>query len=131
MSEVSISAPSISLEFTKDRRIKCVTATSVSGVLGPAAEDAGGSQHAPLPWLGCTVVTASREKLRVLRAKAQAREDTYVADMPVSAQQTRVYQEYLETMAGSPAEELVYAALSVVGPRSYIERLIGGLSLME
>ncbi|GAA1813245.1 hypothetical protein GCM10009771_13800 [Nesterenkonia flava] len=77
------------------------------------------------------MVTASREKLRVLRAKAQAREDTYVADMPVSAQQTRVYQEYLETMAGSPAEELVYAALSVVGPRSYIERLIGGLSLME
>lgn len=110
--------------------VAAATSLEVTGLLGPGGTDADGSAHAGLPWLGCTVVQASQEKLQRIRNKALNREDVFLADMPVLAQETRVYQEYLQRLSGATSSEVEYAALSVVGPRKYIERLIGGLSLL-
>lgn len=114
--------------------VACVTAATVTGVhglLGPAAADAGGGEHTGLPWTGCTVLGAPRAALAELRAKAAAAPGVHVADMPAIAQQIRVYTEYLAAMAARPADAHDYLALSIVGPKNRIDRLVGKLRLLS
>lgn len=114
--------------------VACVTAATVTGVhglLGPAAPDADGDAHTGLPWTGCTVLGAPRATLAALRAKAAAAPGVHVADMPAIAQQIRVYTEYLAAMAERPADAHDYLALSVVGPRNRVDRLVGKLRLLS
>ncbi|GAA4926415.1 DUF2000 domain-containing protein [Nesterenkonia rhizosphaerae] len=111
--------------------VAAATSPAVSGLLGPGSADADESHHAGLPWLGCTVVAAGDEKLRRIRSKALGRQEVFIADMPVIAQQTRVYQEYLDQISTAASEAIDYAAISLVGPRKYVERLVGGLSLLS
>src|SRR5690348_14744481 len=66
------------------------TSQAVAGLLGDDAVDADGHAHPGLPWAGCTVLAADATTLRTIRAKAAARPDFFVADMPAAAQQTRV-----------------------------------------
>lgn len=106
------------------------TAQSVGGLLGTDAVDADGNNHPGLPWAGCSVLTADRETLRVIRAKAAARPDFFVADMPSAAQETRVYTEYLETIGGAAEADLAYYAVSLVGPRNPLDKIVGKLPLM-
>lgn len=110
--------------------VAAVTGSVVSGMLGDAVFDADGSEHAGLPWAGCSVLVASGEKLAAIRAKAETREDMHVADMPVLAQETRVYAEYLERMTERVSSEIAYAAVGLVGERKRVDRLVGGLSLL-
>ena len=106
------------------------TATRVEGLLGPDAVDAEGSAHPGLPWAGVSVLRASAEQLATIRAKAAASEDVFVADMPAAAQLTRVYDEYLQTVAGAASGELPYYAVSVVGPRNRVDKIVGRLPLL-
>ncbi|MCO8272436.1 DUF2000 domain-containing protein [Actinoplanes sp. TRM 88003] len=106
------------------------TSQAVSGLLGDDAMDADGNAHPGLPWAGCTVLSADATTLRTIRAKAAARPDFFVADMPAAAQQTRVYTEYLSSVAGTAAEGLDYYAVSLVGPRNPVDKLIGKLPLL-
>lgn len=106
------------------------TGVGVEGLLGPDAVDADGSTHRGLPWAGCTVLGASAERLGELRARAVAAEGVFVADMPHAAQSTRVYDEYRAAVAVSPAGDLGLAAVSVVGPRNRVDRLVKGLALL-
>ncbi|WP_374007382.1 DUF2000 domain-containing protein [Leifsonia sp. LS-T14] len=106
------------------------TATQVGGLLGPAAVDADGSTHPGLPWAGCSVLRAPGEQLAVIRAKADASADVFVADMPAAAQLTRVYDEYRETVEGAASDALPYYAVSIVGPRNRVDRIAGKLALL-
>jgi hypothetical protein len=106
------------------------TTTAVSGLLGPDAQDSTGSVHPGLPWAGCSVLVAPVEQLGAIRARARASLGVFVADMPAAAQHTRVYDEYLTQVAAAPAEELTYCALSIVGPRNRVDKIVGKLPLM-
>jgi hypothetical protein len=106
------------------------TSSAVSGLLGAEAVDADGNAHPGLPWAGCTVLAADAGTLRAIRAKAARRPDFFVADMPAAAQQTRVYTEYLTAVGSAPAASLDYYAVSVVGPRNPVDKLVGGLPLL-
>lgn len=106
------------------------TASGVSGLLGPDAVDADGSMHPGLPWAGCSVLRATAAQLAVIRAKAAAADDVFVADMPAAAQQTRVYDEYLAAVAAAEGDALPYYAVSVVGPRNRVDRIVGRLALL-
>jgi hypothetical protein len=107
------------------------TVAGVAGLLGPAAHDAVGGTHPGLPWAGCTVLAADADTLRTIRDKAAAQEGTFVADMPEAAQQTRVYDEYLQIMSQSGADAVTYLAVSVVGPKNRIDKLVGKLPLLS
>jgi hypothetical protein len=121
--------------------VVAATATGVTGLLGPDAKDGDGTRHPGLPWAGCAILGATAEQLRGLRARAAACEDVFLADMPQAAQTTRVYDEYLSQLAtltadrpaGPPAQEegLSYYAISLVGPRKRVDKLVGGLSLLR
>ena len=104
------------------------TSSAVTGLLGDDAVDADGNAHPGLPWAGCTVLTADATTLRTIRAKAAARPDFFVADMPAAAQHTRVYTEYLAAV--KEAADLDYYAVSIVGPRNPVDKIVGRLALL-
>jgi hypothetical protein len=106
------------------------TSRAVAGLLGDDAVDADGNAHPGLPWAGCTVLSADAATLRAIRAKAAARPDFFVADMPAAAQHTRVYTEYLSSVAGTAADGLDYYAISIVGPRNPVDKIVGKLPLL-
>lgn len=110
--------------------VAAATADGVAGLLGPAATDADGTEHAGLPWAGCTVLAAPRSELARIRAKALAAPGTHVTDMPAAAQSTRVYAEYLAAVSGRAADDLEYRAVSLVGPRNRVDRVVGRLPLL-
>lgn len=51
--------------------------------------------------------------------------------MPERAQSSRVYDEYLDRLAGTKHEDLTYRAVSLVGPRNQVSKLVGKLSLLR
>ncbi|MFS0706045.1 DUF2000 domain-containing protein [Cellulomonas sp. 179-A 9B4 NHS] len=110
--------------------VSAATAAGVDGLLGPDAVDAAGSAHPGLPWAGCAVLAAPADRLAAIRARAAASPRVFVADMPVAAQATRVYDEYLDAVAGAPGDALAYHAVSIVGPRNRVDKIVGRLPLL-
>ena len=106
------------------------TVAGVQGLLGPSGADASGSQHPGLPWAGCSILAADAATLRSIRAKGEAHEGTFVADMPIAAQETRVYDDYLAALESSDPELIDYLAVSLVGPKNRIDKIVGRLPLM-
>ena len=102
--------------------VAAATSAAVTGLLGPDALDRDHSIHAGLPWAGCTILMATSEKISAIRAKAAAADDTFIAE------QTRVYAEYLTNM--STAETIDYHAISLVGPRNRVSKLVHSLPLL-
>ncbi|GAB3882702.1 hypothetical protein GCM10029964_040860 [Kibdelosporangium lantanae] len=113
--------------------IACVAASTgeaVSGMIGPTVPDATGQVHTGLPWAGCTILAAEPHELVEIHAKAAASPDVFVADMPAFAQTTRVYDEYMATLAETKPDDLAVCAISVVGPRNRVSKLVKRLELM-
>lgn len=108
--------------------VAAATSSAVSGLLGPAAVDLDGSKHPGLPWAGCTVLAAPASRLRELRDRAASSEGVFVADMPSDAQATRVYDEYLSAVAH--ATTIDYYAISIVGAKNRIDRMVSRLPLL-
>jgi hypothetical protein len=107
------------------------TGAAVAGLIGPPGEDASGHAHPGLPWAGCTVLTASPAALAGIRAQAAASDGVLVVDMPASAQSNRVYDGYLAELAGTKPEDLAVSAVSIVGPRNKVAKLVKNLSLLR
>lgn len=110
--------------------VAAATQANVTGLLGPDAVGPAGEVHPGLPWAGCSVLAADASALSALRADAADREGVFVADMPEAAQLTRVYDEYRDTVAGTPADALRLYAVSLVGPKNRIAKLVKGLDLL-
>jgi hypothetical protein len=113
--------------------VACVAAATqsrVTGLLGPDAVDADAAAHPGLPWAGCTLLGAPAERMDVLAAAARSSSEVFVADMPKAAQETRVYDEYLGAVERTTSAELRVLALSLVGPRKRVDKIIHGLSLL-
>ena len=109
--------------------VAAATGAGVTGLLGSEGSDATGSVHPGLPWAGCSVLAASGEQLSAIREKASAAADVYLADMPRQAQETRVYDDYLRDLAA--AEDIDYHAVSIVGPRNRVDKLVRRLPLLS
>ncbi|MEV4375642.1 DUF2000 domain-containing protein [Streptosporangium sp. NPDC049644] len=113
----------------------CVSATVgkiLPDMVGHDGKDASGGRHPGLPWAGCSILAADADTLRAVRARAVVQEDELlIVDMPQLAQTSRVYDEYLDRLADTGSEELTYCALSLVGPRNRIDKLVGKLSLLR
>jgi len=104
--------------------VASATAAAVPGLLGPDARDADGAAHPGLPWAGCSILAATKDQLADIRAFATEFDDVFVADMPSLAQSTRVYDEYLGQMVRTRGDKILYHALSIVGPRNKIDKMV-------
>jgi hypothetical protein len=109
--------------------VAAATATSVAGLIGPDAKDSGGGVHPGLPWAGCSILAAPAAKLSAIRAKAADSLGVFVADMSTEGQNTRVYDEYLDRVGAT--DVLGYHAVSLVGPRTRIDKIVHGLPLLR
>ena len=113
--------------------VACVAAATGAGVprLGAhGGPDADGVPHPGLPWAGCSVLAADAATLASVRARAAAAEDVFLVDMPAAAQTHRVYDDYLAELARTPGEDLHVAAISLVGPRNRVDRIVKKLALL-
>jgi len=52
------------------------------------------------------------------------------ADMPAAAQATRVYDDYLRALARTHPDDLAVLAISVIGPRNQVAKLVRHLELL-
>ena len=111
--------------------VAAATSANVPGLLGPDGYDQAGSAHPGLPWAGCSVLAANAEGVAGIRAKALFSEGVFVADMPSHAQRIRVYDEYLALLSDIDPEELTYSAVSIIGPRNRIDKLVKRLPLLS
>ncbi len=105
------------------------TSPDVEGLLGPGGSDASGTWHRGLPWAGCAILAADKTELVSLRRQALER-GFHVTAMPAAAQATRVYDDYLDTLARTEADELGLLALGVIGPRNRVAKLVRRLELL-
>jgi hypothetical protein len=104
---------------------------AIPAVIGPGGEDAVGTYHPGLAWIGCSVLAGTATSLKEIRAKAITKQSVLVVDMVAIAQQVRVYDGYLERLAKADEPDLNYLAVSLVGPRNVVDKLVGGLSLLQ
>ena len=111
--------------------VTAATAAAVPGLLGIDVADAEGAMHPALPWVGCPVLTADTATLQGIRARAAGYPDTFVADMPGVAQRTLVYAEYAAVVSKTGAQQMNYSAVSIVGPRNRVGKIVGQLPLMS
>ncbi len=110
--------------------VAAATTARVIGLTGPDALDAAGQEHPGLPWAGCAVLAASADTLTAIREKAAASLGVFVADVPLAAQTTRVYDEYRRVLGETTPDGLEYSAVSLVGPRNRIDKIVHRLPLL-
>src|ERR1700730_4568534 len=105
------------------------TAPGVPGLLGPGGRDASDHWHPGLPWAGCSILAASSVELAAIRQQAIDRK-LLAADMPAVAQATRVYDDYLRQLAKTHPDALALLAVSLIGPRNQVAKLVRHLKLL-
>lgn len=101
------------------------------GLVGEPVEDASGQVHPGLPWSGCAILGGDAAKVREIRAKAVTKEGLFVVDMSKHAQASRSYDEFRAGVGTTEEGDLNYYAVSLVGPRNKIDKLVGGLPLLR
>jgi hypothetical protein len=109
--------------------VSAATAPSVPGLLGPGGPDASDHWHPGLPLAGCSILAAGSAQLAEIRQQALDR-SLLAADMPAAAQATRVYDDYLRELAKTDPDDLVPLAVSLIGPRNQVAKLVKHLELL-
>jgi hypothetical protein len=113
--------------------VACVAATTgaaVEGLIARGGPEASGDEHPGLPWAGCTVLAAPPDPLAATRAAAADAEGVLVVGMPEAAQSHRVYDDYLAELAETEPEKLACSAVSIIGPRNRVSKLVTKLALL-
>ena len=109
--------------------VAAATSPEVSGLLGPGGTDAADRWHAGLPWAGCSILAATSAQLSAVRQQAIDRH-LLAADMPAAAQATRVYDDYLAEVTKTHPDDLALLAVSLIGPRNQVAKLVRHLELL-
>lgn len=110
-----------------------VLALSIGGRLPdpPAgdAKDASGMVHAGLNPHPVPILSATAEQLHELHRKAGEREELTTVGFNEVARQARDYDEYLDKLAVTAAEDIAFVGVAVFGPRNRVTALTKRLSL--
>jgi hypothetical protein len=76
-----------------------------------------------------SILTAGSAQLTAIRQQAIDRQ-LLAADMPAAAQATRVYDDYLRALAKTHPDDLAVLAVSLIGPRNQVAKLVRHLELL-
>lgn len=105
----------------------------VPEVVGSAAADKEGNQHAGIIQFPVPILKGNVEVLRQLRNQLFSAEyaDLTVVDFTDLAQSCKTYDEFIEKMAACPESDLSYIGLAVCGNKKKVNRLTGTLPLLR
>jgi hypothetical protein len=77
------------------------------------------------------ILTADADTIRRILAQAAALAEVLVVDFTAPAQEARTWQDYLERIAATPADELTYLGVALYGPKKPVNKLTGNLPLLR
>ncbi|WP_333823560.1 DUF2000 domain-containing protein [Pinisolibacter sp.] len=100
------------------------------GLVGDDLVDAGGGHHPGLIPIGISVLAATAADLVAVRGKALAR-GIDVVDFPTAGQETTDYAAFGDAVARTPAGDLGYVAVGLVGARREVGKVVGRLPLLR
>jgi hypothetical protein len=100
------------------------------GLVGATLTDASGADHPGLIPTGIAVLATGAEELPAIRAKAIAAACD-VVDFPLQGQQTTDYASFLAAVAVTPADELRYVGLALLGEKKAVARIVAHLGLLK
>lgn len=100
-------------------------------LLGADGTDADGGRHPGLHTHPVPILSAPAETLRHLHVQARRRPDTLTVGFSEVARAARVYEDYLQTLADTPADGIGYVGLLVYGPRKHVTALTKRLPLLQ
>ena len=113
--------------------VACISATTgslVEGLIARGGPDASGFEHPGLPWAGCAVLAAPANVIGELQARAASSAGILAVDMPAAAQTHRVYDDYLAELAHTEPQNVGPSAVSIVGPKNRVDKMIKKLKLL-
>ena len=99
-------------------------------LLGADLIDASGGVHPGLIPTGVPMLCAHAEHLKELRLLA-AEKGCDVVDFSVEGQQTKNYQEYLDTTRSIPSENMRYLGIALIGPKNVVSKLTKKCDIMQ
>src|SRR5580704_13677437 len=88
--------------------VSAATAPAVPGLLGPGGPDVSDHWHPGLPWAGCSILAASSAQLAAIRQQALDRRQ----------------------LAKTHPDDLALLAVSLIGPRNQVAKLVRHLELL-
>lgn len=90
--------------------------------VGAPLVDANGISHPGLIASGIPMLKTDGETLRALRKQAQEK-GFDVVDFPFEGQQTKNYEELLETMTTVPEDNINYLGIAIIGKKNPISKM--------
>jgi hypothetical protein len=99
-------------------------------LVGESLVDASGFAHPGLIPTGIPMLCAPQAELAKIRQEA-LNNDCDVVDFPVEGQQTKNYEEFKETVAQIPTENIKYTGLAVIGQKKTINKIVKKLDLIS
>jgi hypothetical protein len=102
----------------------------VTGIVGPAVEDADGWAHAGMSTVGLPVLATGEMSLRGLHQDSRQNPNVQVFDVTDAATRSRDYAEYTARLKNA-AESWRTVGLALVGPRRDVDALTGRLGLLR
>lgn len=100
--------------------------------LAPGARSASPCQRPTRRASAAAISRFVRRASRCSRGRVRAARDSHRAADPLGqAQDTRVYDEYLQQVSTTGTDQLRYHAVSVIVPRSTIDKMVRKLALLS
>lgn len=103
----------------------------LDGPLGADGKDASGGVHAGIDPHPIPTLAADPERIRALYEAGRERDGVTAVGFTDTARRARDYGSYLEDLSRTGAEELVYRALALFGPKARVNALTKRLPLLK
>jgi len=102
-------------------------------IVGADLTGSDGSPHPGITQLPILILSGEDASIRELRQKviANPQAGLYFVDFCDAAQQSKVYAEYEQRLAATPAEQLNYLGIAICGSNKQVERLTGNIGLLR
>lgn len=105
----------------------------VKGLIGEDVYDADGTLHPGIVGTPIAILGGDDDLIRTIRRKLldDPKENLYFVDFCNVAQHSKMYGEYKTNLAATPADQLNYLGIALIGPNKPVEKLTGNISLLR
>ena len=105
----------------------------VKGIIGEDAKDRDGTLHRGITQTVVPVLKGNDGLIRTLRDRLlqRDRDDLFFVDFCDVAQRSVVYDQYVDRLSSTPAKDLGYLGIAIIGPDKAVNSLTGHIGLLR